>query len=113
MSHPRHYILLAHYQHPDAKGAQIPAEVAAQLIRRMAVEKIKQGVIRLHPPGSLFAKANPEAVNYIPEKLGSGNIPGTKFVPPRTSITVMTIPRVCRLPRYREVYGDWQLRVSL
>lgn len=44
--------------------------------------------------------------------LTGGEIPGLKFVAPRTAKND-TIRRMCKLPRFREIFGDRQLEISL
>ena len=113
VSHKAYVILLAHYSPRDAKrGTKVPADVAELLVRRLAAERITQNVYRLLPPNSVFAKLIPTTAYFVPLKLGSGEIPGVKFVPPASAIA-STVPRSRSLPRRREIYGDWQLAMSL
>lgn len=91
---------------------------AAELVRRMIAERISSKLIRMLPPDSIFSAAalcpqpRPDQPAYIPERLGPGEIANVKFVPPEPTHTT-TIARVQHLPRFREIYGDIQLAISL
>jgi hypothetical protein len=94
----------------------VPKSVGLELLRRLAAEPIRQGVIRLMPPGSVCMKAAeaaaPFAQNGTKEphfNVVGGEIGGVKFVYRRSS----SIAEVCKLPRYREVFGENQMRASL
>jgi hypothetical protein len=93
----------------------IDAEIAALLVQRMAAEPIRQGVIRMFPHWSIFSalKVSSDA-RYIPEKLSSGNIGGVFRKPSKAEQECRsTVPRSRRLSRYREVFGDNQIVLSL
>lgn len=63
----------------------IPADVADELVQRMAAEKISQSVIRMMRPDSVYLSAvqkfSPE-VRYIPVKLPGREVENCYFVPP-------------------------------
>jgi hypothetical protein len=106
--------ILAHYQAANCRPAtSVPKSVGLELLRRLAAEPIRQGVIRLMPPGSVCMKAAaPFAQTGTKEphfNVVGGEIGGVKFVYRRSS----SIAEVCKLPRYREVFGENQMRASL
>lgn len=117
MSHPRYVKVLEHFQAPGSHStAALPSDVADLLVQRMVAERISQKVIRMLPPDSVFVAAKPACdllARYIPEKLPPVEIEGTYFDPPDAADNLSGIPRMRQLPRYREVYGDNQLRISL
>jgi hypothetical protein len=117
VSHKRYVIVLAHYSHPGAQGTPVPADVAAELVRRLAAEPIRQGVIRMFGPGSIFAsplKAALPQTSYIPEKLPPAEVEGTYFDPPLSANeSSSNVPRMRYLPRFREIYGDDQVARSV
>jgi hypothetical protein len=90
--------------------------VADELVRRMAAEPIRQGLIRMLPPDSIFPvqAAFSQAPRYIPEKLPPAEVAGTYFQPPESgSSSSSSVPRMQFLPRFREVFGDDQLARSV
>jgi hypothetical protein len=118
LSRHRQVGVLEHFQPAGVRAhTHVPKNVAEDLVRRMVAERVSQKVIRMFPPGSVFAspiKAALPATRYIPEKLPPAEIEGTRFQPPEVTVTVTsTIPRLHLLPRYRPVYGENQLRISL
>ena len=83
--------------------------MAAELVRRLAAEPIRQGVIRMLPPTSVMAKAAGTLfVNFIPDKLPPREVENVKFKAPPDRATL--IPRTHYLPTRREKYGEWQMR---
>lgn len=78
----------------------------------LAAERISNKVIRAFPVGSPFSMKNRCACrNYVPEKLPPKEIGNVKFQAPRA--IECGVPRTHYLPRYREVFGDAQLVLSL
>ena len=86
MSHARYITVLSHHQPIGSRsGTAILAEVAAELVQRMAAEQISSKVIRMMAPDSVFLPALQFAqpgVRYVPATLSSGNIGGTLFRQP-------------------------------
>jgi hypothetical protein len=65
------------------------------------------------PPGSPCLKAAAPFGSYKPERLGRAEIVGgLRIARPRTSSN-STVARVYYLPRFREVFGENQMRASL
>lgn len=95
--------------HPS--GGYISREDAELLVKNLAVERISQKAVRAFAPDSPFVRGRNFYRNYIIQRMGAGEIGGVKVRKiPRQSTNV---PRTHYLPRYREVFGDNQLRVSL
>ena len=73
----------------------------------MIAERISQSLIRMFPPNSIFpvAKFCGERQSYIPEKLPPAEVEGTYFEEPKSALeSTSTVPRLRRLPRFREVF---------
>jgi hypothetical protein len=86
VSHRAYVRVLSHHQPIGSRTrTAIPADVAEQLVQRMAAEQISQDVIRMMAPDSVFLRAIQEVspqVRYIPAKLASGEVGGTRFREP-------------------------------
>lgn len=90
----------------------VGADIATELLRRLAAEPIRQGVIRMLPPSSVMAKAaGPVFANFIPEKLPASEVSGVIFKAPPVNAT--GIPRTHYLLGRREKYGEWQMQQRL
>jgi hypothetical protein len=74
------------HQHPsDRARTFISAGDAERLVKRLAAEEIRPGkMIRMFSPDSVFYALRPVSpqIRYIPAKLSSGNIGGTRFRQP-------------------------------
>lgn len=69
----------------------IPKDVANEMVRQMAAERISAKLIRLMPPGSIFPQLNPKQGNYVPTNadygiLHGGEVPGLKFEEPTSAV---------------------------
>lgn len=93
------------------EGGYLSKEDAELLVNELAAERVSKKVIRAFAPGSSFRVMNRQICrNFIPDKLPPKEVANVKFCPPEV-INSNTI-RSRFLPRYREVYGDDQLRRS-
>lgn len=111
-SHHRNVGLLAHHQPENVRPTtHIPRGVAAELIRRLAAEPIRQGVIRMMPPSSAIAKTAGIFAEYFPDKLPPREVENCKFVGPPGEST--SIPRTHYLQSRREKFGEWQMQQRL
>lgn len=101
MSHHRNIAVLAHHQPVGSHaGTYVPRAVAAELVRRMVVERISARVIRMLPPSSVFLAAMQAVlplVKYIPARLPSAEIENCYFSPPRSDPA----------PRLSTVRSEW------
>lgn len=106
----------------SSRTTGLPADVADLLVQRMVAERIRQDLIRMFPPESIFAAQKFVALDRdicdssdaaLPDLTRGELVPGLRFQPPRSATVSSTIPRVHVLPRFREVFGDWQLAASL
>lgn len=113
MSHQRLVKVLAHNQPvTSTRTTLIEADIAAELLRRLAAEPIRQGLIRMLPPESVIAKAAPPDIkNFLPSKLPAREVSGCKFKAPIEHPT--GIPRTRYLPTRREKFGQRQMEISL
>lgn len=95
--------------HPS--GGYISREDAELLVRDLVVERLSRKAVRAFAPDSPLVRGRNFCRNFILDRLGAGEIGGVKFkAPPQKSTG---IPRTHYLPRYREVFGENQLRNSL
>ena len=65
-------------------GGYISKSEAEVLVRALAAERLSQKCIRAFPPQSAFRVVNPVA--SLPSTLPAAEIPGLKFVRPRTDL---------------------------
>ncbi len=104
---------LGHNQLPGASrpaGGFISRNDAEFLVAQLAVERLSQKCVRAFAPGSTFSRLNFQRTPTSKFNVVGGEIGGCKFVYRRKEIN---IPRVQKLPRFREVFGENQLRMSL
>lgn len=117
VSHPRKIGVLAHNQPAtSARAVPIDADIAELLVRHLAAERISQRLIRMLPRDSVFpmAKFYADNGNYIPDKLPAVIWEGLYREPSASELAVISVvPRTHYLPRFREVFGDRQLEISL
>jgi hypothetical protein len=105
VSNHRNVAVLSHHQPAGSRtGTFVPRDVADELVRRLAAERISAKVIRMMPPDSVFLPAlelfllsDGSAVRYIPSQLPPAEIATCKFIPPRTD------PR----PSFDSVRAGW------
>lgn len=82
------YSVLDWHQEPTARAQNFMAAPDAEaLVKRLAAEKIRKGVIRMFSPDSVFYALRPIApqVRFIPTKLPPVEVECCKFIPPITS----------------------------
>jgi hypothetical protein len=106
--------LLAHDQPIGVRPRTlIPRETAEFMLKCLVIERISRKLYRFLPPKSVFCAGRAERLvgSYIPPKLPPREIEGVRFVGPKPRNT--GAPRSRFLPRFREIYGDDQLRRSL
>lgn len=86
MSNHRNIAVLSHHQPAGSRaGTFLPPDVADELVRRMAAERLSAKVIRMMRPDSVFlaaVKAVLPEVRYVPVKLPAVEVENCRFVPP-------------------------------
>jgi hypothetical protein len=104
---------LGHNQMPGASrpaGGFISPSDAEFLLSQFAVERLTRKCVRAFPPGSAFAGLKVVSQRSGKFNVVGGEIGGCKFVYRRKETG---IARVQKLPRYREVFGENQMRAAL
>lgn len=93
-------------------GGYLRKEDADRLIDELGAERISNKVIRAFAPGTAFKLLKPATrCRIIGEKAPPREIENVKFIPPKTANSTGVRSRY--LPRFREVYGDKQVALSL
>jgi hypothetical protein len=72
---------------------------ARNLVQRLAAEEIRNGLIRMFPPDSVFYALRPISpqIRFVPSKLPPAEVENCKFIPPLTD----------RRPRIGAVRSGW------
>jgi hypothetical protein len=94
------------------KGGYLAKDDADRLVQDLAAERISRKVIRAFAPGSaLRILKSPGRCRIIGDKLPPREIENVKFIAPKTNHSTGVRSRY--MPRFREVYGENQLAISL
>ena len=105
---------LGHNQLPGAMrplGGYLSPEDADRLVHELAAERLTKKIIRAFAPDSTFQALRRERCRYIPVKLPPKEVANVRFSAPRPVAT--GVPRTLYLPRFHEIFGENQLRISL